>query len=396
MSIPTSEPIPDEDENLPPARRRRDRRQITLLGDEEHANILDELVHQTTPSFDFFLFSLLSGVVLGLGILVDSPVLFFLAAMVAPFMAPMVSLSLAIIVGTGRYFLRTLAASLAGGALVFIGSGLIGLIPKIWKQIPYHQFTQAPLHTKLDWPGFVVLTLGILLTTIGMVRSNQKPLLASAILAYGLYLPVGAAGFGLTNATAHLWPDGLAIFAVYLVWAIVLGTITLRILGFRLMTFFGYFLAFAMLLVGLVVLVGLNNASNLFIKRVEVAMVATTTRTATLTETVTPSVTPVPPTETFTPTHTLIPSLTITPTLVPSATPIWALIDSPQGAVIRAEPKSDAKIVAYILNESLVKVFPETSKEGGVMWVHVATSKGVDGWIVQILLKTATPAPAWQ
>lgn len=396
MSIPTSEPIPDEDENLPPARRRRDRRQITLLGDEEHVSILDELVHQTTPSFDFFLFSLLCGVILGLGILIDSPVLFFLAAIVAPFMAPMFSLSLAIIVGTGRYFLRTLATTLGGVVLVFAGSSLIGLIPKVWITIPFHQFTQASLYTKLDWPGFIVLTLGILLTTIGMVRSEQKPLLASAILAYGLYLPLGAAGFGLTNASAHLWPDGLAVFAIFLVWAIILGTITLRVLGFRLMSFFGYFLAVAMLVIGLIILASLNNTSTLFFKHVETSIaVVTATRTPTITETITPTVTPVPPTETSTPTHTLIPTLTITPTLVPSPTPVWALIDYPQGAVIRAEPKSDAKIVAYLLDGSLVKVFPDTAKEGTTVWVHVATSKGVEGWIVQILLKTATPAPAW-
>lgn len=399
MSLPTSETIPDEANKLPPARRRRDRRQLSLLGTDEHAEILDELGNGTTPSFDFFLFSWVCGIILGVGILTDSAAFFFLAALLAPFMAPMFGLSLAIIVGTGRYFLRTLASMLLGGLLVFAGSGLIGLIPRFWHNSPFSLFTQAPYHARLNWPDFIVLTLGIVLTIINMVRSEQKPLIYSAIVTYGLYIPLGTAGFGLSSGVAHLWPDGLAIFTVYLIWAIILGALILRIMGFRLMTRFGYFMGGAILFIGLIIFIGLVNFYSLVVKQVEIASVAPTatstpTPTSTISVTPTPTDTPVPPTLTYTPTYTLIPSLTITPTLAPSATPVWALVDSPQGAVIRAEPKSSAKIVAYALDGSLLKVFPETTKESGVIWVHVATNKGVEGWIVQILLKTATPAPA--
>jgi uncharacterized membrane protein len=398
MSLPTSETIPDEANNLPPARRRRDRRKLSLLGTDEHAEILDELGNETSPSFDFFLFSLVCGAILGLGILTDSPAFFFLAVLLAPFMAPMFGLSLAIIVGTGRYFLRTLASTLLGGLLVFTGSGLIGLIPRVWHNSPFNLFTQAPYHARLNWPDFFVLTLGIVLTTITMVRAEQKPLIYSAIVTYGLYIPLGTAGFGLSSGVAHLWPDGLAIFTIYLTWAIILGALILRIMGFRLMTRFGYFMGGVILFIGLIIFIGLVNFYSLVVKQVEIARVAptsTSTPTSTITITLTPTETPAPPTQTNTPTHSLIPTLTITPTLAPSATLVWALVDSSRGAVIRAEPKSSAKIVAYVLDGSLLKAFPDTAKESGVVWVHVVTNKGVEGWIVQILLKTATPAPAW-
>lgn len=400
MSLPTSEPIPDESDNLPPARRRRDRRQISLLGSDEHAAILDELSKETSPSFDFFLFSLLCGVILGVGILTDSPAFFFLAALMAPFMAPMFGLSLAIIVGTGRYFLRSLVSALVGGLMVFIGCGLVGLIPRFWTSSPFNRFTQAPYHTQLNWADFIVITLGIILTTITMVRSEKKPLLFSAVIAYGLYLPVGTAGFGLASGVAHLWPEGLAIFIIYLTWAIILGTVFLRFMGFHLIKPFGYVLGTAMLIIGLLSLVGLNNFYSVMVKQVAISSVLPTptpTQTQTLTEINTPTETPLPLTLTSTPTHTLVPTLTITPTLVPSATPVWALVVSQngEGAVIRAEPKSSAKIVTYVLDGGLLKVLTETAKDGAVIWVHVATNKGIQGWIVQILLKTVTPAPAW-
>jgi hypothetical protein len=34
-------------------------------------------------------------------------------------------------------------------------------------------------------------------------------------------------------------------------------------------------------------------------------------------------------------------------------------------------------------------------EEGGGIWIRVRTFEGDDGWILQILLLTATPAPNW-
>lgn len=398
MSLPTSEPVPDEKDNLPPARRRRDSRQVSLLGGDEHSALLDELIHEATPSFDFYLFSLLAGLILGVGFLTDAPALFFLAAMIAPYMAPAFGLSLAVIVGTRRFFLRTLVSTLLGGAVVFLASSLVGLIPRLGFIPAFNQFSQATVHARLNWPDFVVFTIGILLTTLATVRSDSKSVLFSALMAYGLYLPLGAAGFGLSSGAAPLWLDGIAVFAIHATWATITGAIILRFMGFRLMKPFGYSIALIMVLISLLFFIGVNYPYSVMLKQVEVASVLpTVTATPTATPTLLPSETPLPPTATATPTHTLVPSPTTTLTLAPSPTPIWALVTSEtgQGAVMRAEPDSSAKIVAYLLDGSLLKVYPDTARVGTVTWVHVATSKGVEGWIVQVLLKTATPAPAW-
>jgi hypothetical protein len=65
------------------------------------------------------------------------------------------------------------------------------------------------------------------------------------------------------------------------------------------------------------------------------------------------------------------------------------------GAYIRSEPKVGAKILTSVLNGMLVKVLPETVQDGGVMWSHILTTDGLQGWIVQSLLVTATPVPGW-
>jgi uncharacterized protein YgiM (DUF1202 family) len=65
------------------------------------------------------------------------------------------------------------------------------------------------------------------------------------------------------------------------------------------------------------------------------------------------------------------------------------------GAYIRAEPRIGGKIITSLLNGTLVKVLPEVTQDGGTIWAHVQTSDGITGWVVQSLLVTATPVPAW-
>ncbi len=61
MSIPSSEPLLPEDENhLPPARRRRVRRSLLPAGGDERAAFLEQLAHQVTPGYEFFLFTFFS------------------------------------------------------------------------------------------------------------------------------------------------------------------------------------------------------------------------------------------------------------------------------------------------------------------------------------------------
>jgi hypothetical protein len=64
------------------------------------------------------------------------------------------------------------------------------------------------------------------------------------------------------------------------------------------------------------------------------------------------------------------------------------------GAIVREEP--DGKAVTSLLNGSLVQVISDPVRgNGNTLWVQVRTEKGLEGWMVQALLATATPAPGW-
>lgn len=397
MNRYNSERYPDDPDSLPPARRRRARRLLAPLDADERAAFLDEVAQRTYPSFDFFLFSLLAGAIFGVGLLLDSPPILVLGAIVAPLMAPTVGIALGTVTGSIRFFVRSLIGIAIGSVLVFGLGYLAGYAAQVWLPL---DLTQAHLHARLSWANFLVLALGAILTTAALVRFENAPELPSVALAYELYIPLVAAGIGLGSGEPFLWPDGLVVFALHLSWSALLGALTLAILGFRPLTLFGYTLGGVVTLIGVLILIGITGIGAAFGGNFAMPTPVPTdtpTMTSTLTP-VPPTDTPVPPTATLTPSLTPTHTPTSTQTPSPSATPILALVTAGEagGAHLRAEPGYDAESVILLANGTILEVLPGGPVEdGGVFWVHVQTPEGEAGWIVQTLLATATPAPNW-
>ena len=84
MTLPTNEPLPPAGFDLPPARRRRDRRQLLPEDENDRAAFLADLAKKVIPTGDFFIFSILSGMALCFAIFFDAPALYVLAALLAP------------------------------------------------------------------------------------------------------------------------------------------------------------------------------------------------------------------------------------------------------------------------------------------------------------------------
>ncbi len=391
MNIPKSNPIPDEPDQLHPARRRRVKRLLAPLNDVERAAMIDDLAHRASPSFDFFLFSLLAGAVFCVGIFFDSPQIIFLATLLTPLLAPLVGMALGTVIGSGTFFMRSLVGLLISCGLVFGVGVATGLISLIW---PPSGLEQAFTSTQLSWINLFVLAVGAIMTAVMMARRSSSAVLPSAALAYGLYLPLAAAGFGLTSRTPHLWPDGLVVFVIHMAWGTALAVVMLALLGFRPLTLFGYTVGGAMALLGVILAIGMSGAGAAFGAQIALPTFTPTpspsltpTMTVTLTPvppTITPTLTPIPPTATFTPTATLTPSLT--------PTPILALVVPADGAVIRDEPGGTV-VSSYIQGSVLVVLDPEPTLITNQAWLLVRGPDNIEGWILQTLLVTATPPP---
>jgi len=409
MNLTSSEHHPDDPNQLPPARRRRARRLLAPLNKDERADFLDELALRASPSFDFFLLSLVSGLALSLGLLLDTPAFLVLGAALAPLMAPAAGVSLGTVVGAGRLFMRSLVGLLIGCLIVFLAGWSAGKLGTAWLSSLNLLLAADPasvthylanLHAQISWPNFLVLAVSAVLTTAALARSDNPggryiTAMPSAALAYELYIPLVAAGFGLGSGVPHLFPDGLAVFVLHLAWGALLGSLTLAVMGFRPLTLFGYTFGGALTLFGVILLIGLLGAGTVLGTGMGLP---TPTPTLTPTHTPTPTITPTPAPPTLTPTPTITPSITPSPTLTltPTPTPDYGLVSGggSEGVRIRREPGGET--IGFLPVDELVILLPETSQLDGVEWVRVRTSTGLEGWMVRalILQVTITPTPS--
>jgi hypothetical protein len=267
-----------------------------------------------------------------------------------------------------------------------------------------------------------VLAIAAVILTISFVRSEDKPYLPSIMMAYELFLPLSAGGFGLGSGVAGIWPNGVMVFLVHFAWASLFGILTLIALRFLPTSPNGFVLTAGTLLIFVVVLVLLMTGGNWKLPSMPQSIAPTSIPTSTLnlptvstatsspaalseasstpvieTSTAvsvsdTPTITPVP----LTLEVTLPPADTPTITLTIESTPVYARVNATQGngANLREDPYG--KFLIELDNGTIVEVQPDTQDVNGVIWAHVIANRSnqrYDGWVLQSVLDLAAPAP---
>ncbi len=419
FSETSSQPHPEETPEFVSARARRRRalRRAQFPTDEAgRAELFAHLVRRAFPSYELFVFSFVSGAILGLGYLFNAQALLIFGILVAPLLTPWIGTTLSIVAGALRLFLQTVMALFISALVIFLGGWLAGFASRGFQPLTLNE---AFLHSRLWWPDLVVLTLAAILITVSFVRSEDRPYLPSALLAYELFLPLSAAGFGLGSGVGlgDIWPQGVFVFFVHLSWATVFGLLTLFFLRFY-PTSFGGFVLTGLVTIGLItVIVIYTDLGDLVIRQTDLTPPEpVTVIESTATPSRLPSETPSPeqatpvlaapagtasrtPRPSSTP-ATLPPTDTPTSTVTAEPTPILGVIRAAEGggAFIREQPGGEALIT--LANGATVTIIPNDFQDvDGVIWVHVFATiddRRVEGWILQSLLQTATPIADWQ
>lgn len=416
-SLSSPEPTPEFVSSR--ARRRRAQRRAYFPSDEEgRAALFEHLARRAFPSYELFVFSLVAGAIIGLGYFFNAQALLIFGILVAPLLTPWIGTALSIVAGAPRLFAQTLLALLVSSAIIFLCGWLAGFASRTFQPLT---FNEAFTHSRLWWPELVVLTIAAVLITISFVRSENRPYLPSALLAYELFLPLGAAGFGLGSGVSGLWPQGLLVFSVHLAWGTLFGILTLFFLRFY-PTSLGGILFTVVIFIALIAVIAsytglggwISQKTGLgagppeshpvaaatalpsptpavtFTPRLEPTGVIAVTSASTPSQTPKPTLTDV----------TLGPTDTPTSTVTAEPTPILAVIRASEGggAFIRNQP--GGTVLVTLGNGSVVTIVPDDLQDvKGVTWVHVFTTVNdtrVDGWMIQSVLQTATPVADWQ
>lgn len=398
--------LPEERPARPesPRRRRRSSRLIQRPEASELGDRLESVAHRSAPTIDFFIFAFLSGCILAVGYILNAPAILLLGIIVAPLMAPWVGAMLAASTGETRFLGQTLGALLTVVVMVFLIGALGGFASRLFQPM---DSTQALLHARLWWHDLLLLILGTTVLVVSFIQSEDKPVLASLMVAYELFLPVSAAGFGLGSGVEGLWPQAGLVFLIHLALSLIISLMVFFYMGFRPVEASGYIVTTAVVVVSLAFVGGFFGLGTLLSARGEVAEQPTPTPTITPSQTFLPSpslpptklatITPLPPTEpptvTPAPTETFAPGLNPTP--IP--TPIYGRVQasaSGDGAVIRTEPGGSA--ITTVQNGYLVEFLPvDPVVLNGETWVNVlirTPSRDIEGWVLLRLIVTATPS----
>ncbi len=389
----TSEEFPDDPQQLPPARRRRSRRLIVPLGIDERTTILDQLAHRVAPSFDFFLFSFLAGILIGIGLLFNASSIVVLGCIVAPLLAPVFGLALATTIGSWRLFLQNSGGILVAAILTFLGGAVSGLLVRFFHLIGLRMnFSESLLQSHFSVPTLFVLLISSGLLALILTHPEKQPQLISVAFAYTLYPPLAASGFGLSAGVTHTFPDGILVFLVYLIISIVVATIILVVQGFRPVTPFGYTIGGAIALLCTVLLFGVGITGTA-INRHFGLPTPLPSPTPSLTPTITRTPTIPPPT--LTPTITLSPTRppTASPTPPPTPTPLFAVIYSNQGEGVLLRDQPGGAVLGSLVNGSLVAILGSPQTIQGSSWVPILLQDGKKGWVKLGYLATTTPSP---
>lgn len=427
-NTPSIETEPTQEFVSARARRRRALRRAYFPTDEEgRAALFTHLAKRAFPTYELFIFALVAGAIMGLGYFFDSLSLLIFGFLVAPILTPWIGVSLAIVAGAGRLFAQTALAIVLSSIFVFLGGIIAGFATNIFPQP--RTFNQAFYHSHLWPPDFFVLAVGAILITLSFVRSEQRPYLPSALVAYELFLPLCAAGFGLGSGVPGIWPKGVQVFLVYFAWATLFCILTLFFLNFY-PTSLGGFSFTGLVLIILIawlatstgvldwmkIQAGLSTPEPFDQTQGLPAPVSQATSTLSLIPTITSTDTLVPISaadgaSTRTPSRTPTPKpvtleVTIPPTQSPTytvtaePTPIVAVIRASEGGGAFIREKPGGKVLATLGNGATVTIVPNDLQEvNNVIWVHVFTIVNdvrVEGWMIQSVLVTATPVADWQ
>ena len=399
MSLPSSEHLPDNIHDLPPARQRHLRRMPQAASQAEWEILLDSLLNLTGPTLEFFLLALLGAVASGAALYFNEPVLLILALALLPFNAPIFNLALLPASRKLGPALKSLISLIAPVVLSF-GAGLLvgGLAPQADPAQLLLDAFNAPY-----WPNLAAVAGSAAFCSLVLLRQDRLPRLAGAILSYEIFLPLTVAGFGLFSGAASFWPSALLTALVHLGLAIVAATLTFVLVGFAPKTLSGWALGLIPLALTLVFLIAaLLSAGQIVLPWAPQPASPAASATPALTETekasgLTESAeTPLVPTATLQPTAspspTPRPSATASPT--PSLTPtvIVGIVVSERGAVVREEPSTSALIVTYVYDGDAVSLIGEYLN-GNSLWYQVQTATGEIGWMLGSLLETPVPTP---
>jgi uncharacterized hydrophobic protein (TIGR00271 family) len=180
---------------------------------------------KTTPAY--LVLILLSTMLATLGLYLSSSSVVIGAMLLAPLMAPIVALAMALLRQDTKMARRSTATIVAGVILALFASGLISLL------FPYKPITSEML-ARLN-PTLLDLGVALIAGIAGAYTKSFKEILqslAGVAIAVALVPPLAVAGIGLGRGDVYFFAQAFLLFSTNLIGITLAATFTFRALGY--------------------------------------------------------------------------------------------------------------------------------------------------------------------
>ena len=387
MSIPKTETKPNGLHSLPPKQRRSMRKYIETASSRDKNDLLRDIARHSLPHMQHYWQLLICLLLLVIGNLLRSNLVFLAGIIAIPMAKPLLSLVYAGALPSARHFWL----ALVGLIVTLAGFFLAG-----WVVRDAAQVQMAGILPGVDLSGategglfWAILVITSVFTAYWFTYHEALSRLSSILVGYLVLMPFFVAGQSASMGFAAgslpliiigLSRLGLAILAMFL---------TTWVLGFPPRKAFGIFITVLVLTMATVSMIEI-------IHREQTSIQAQTPEPAAV---VVPTATPVPPTPTAPPptaTATSIPSATPEPTPSPEPTvtvPVYtsARVTAPNGLVIREDPSTSSPNLASVFLNEIIQLTGVQETNQGINWSQVIAPNGVIGWASTLYLEVINP-----
>lgn len=385
MSLPTSQATPDTPPQAAPESRLRLREALRKGESPQLYEYLQALKAGSLPDLDYFVGLLLSALALYLAIVLNQPLILFVAAISAPFLKPLAGLGAAAVLPSVTHFLLSLLGLAVSFGVYLMSGWLAGLTQSQSLSHPSLPHTHLLRSTWLEW---ATLISAAVLAGYFFARLEERYRLASAGLAYLIFLPVGLTGYLMQVMPDQTWLAALIIAMARLSAAAfgILAGIWLAGIAPRKSSGMAITVILALLLATSAGVYAGSRFSLIALDPLP-AEASPPPPTPELPAAYASS-TAMPSKINSGPTSTPRPAL---PSATPTPAPIPAIVRSPDGIIVRAQPGSQSEVITYLNNAAEVEMLGESQLIGSTVWQKIQTADGKTGWVLARLL--ATPVP---
>lgn len=200
---------------------------FSYASEERFRDLFISLRDDAQISGIFITLMILSTMLATVGLYQNSTAVIIGAMLLAPLMAPMVSLSMGVLRGDDVMYKKSIGKILVGIVIALLASALIALL------FPHEPVT-GEMQARLN-PTLLDLVVAIISGIAAAYSKSFKEIiqsLAGVAIAVALVPPLAVAGTGIGRLDFHFFSEAFLLFATNLVGIIMAATLTFRILGY--------------------------------------------------------------------------------------------------------------------------------------------------------------------